>query len=576
MTGYDETVKQMESNIKTIQNAVVGLETRDGIAYGMRNVLDIYKQLNTAVDSAANSAEEAKTAITDAIDPTLSLSGKAADAKETGDKVGELKEDLQDYNQICYINEFNPTLNTTTKNGVTLTKNIDGTYALSGTASDDTVVTLGLYSFDNTKSNIMALSGCPFKNGKTRLYFTDNYYDIGQGIIIGVGGVVTSPLYFWIAQNTNCDGLIVKPMLEKGSIFHPYTAYNKPVNMLTIVNEIMTNENAYNRYKTVINNKIDFNEKTAVFFGDSITEGITAIDGQLTVTQNNYVKYFADAVNFSQYANKGLRGQAYAIGTKFEDYIKETNLNPYNYLFIAGGINDWANGVPLITFRNSVNSCFDYIKTISHLTGVFVISPINYASTAYSGGDSSIADVHEYRQALFESAISHGFNFINTDNFSLDSSIGKSEFLGEPVWYKQFSDGLHPTEIGYYIYGKELANAIIHCPVLGNVHLQAKSNFTGKYWFDTNAIYEYVLVDNLSASSVALPVTDFDKNGIAPLSITGIIRRKSDNIGFPVGYYEPNGTFVRYRVLNNSFYLYTSDDLVGGKIELVFSYTKGR
>lgn len=94
MTGYDEIVKQMESNIKTIQNAVVGLETRDGIAYGMSNVLDIYKQLNTAVDSAANSAEEAKTAITEAIDPTLTLSGKAADAAKVGEAVGQIKEDL--------------------------------------------------------------------------------------------------------------------------------------------------------------------------------------------------------------------------------------------------------------------------------------------------------------------------------------------------------------------------------------------------------------------------------------------------------------------------------------------------
>lgn len=331
-----------------------------------------------------------------------------------------------------------------------------------------------------------------------------------------------------------------------------------------------------NRYKTVINNKIDFNGQTAVFFGDSITEGITSIDGQLTVTQNNYVKFFNDAVNFSQYANKGLRGQAYSIGTKFETYIRETNLNPYNYLFIAGGINDWVNGVPLITFKDSVNSCFDYIKSISHFTGVFVISPINYATTANSGGDSHIADVTEYRQILFDSAIAHGFNFIDTDNFSLDSSIGNSEFLGDPIWYKQFSDGVHPTEIGYYIFGKELANTLIHCPVLGNVYLQAKSNFTGKYWYDTNAIYEYVLVDSMSAESVALPVTDFDVNGIAPLSITGFIKRKSDNIEFPVGYYESDGTFIRYRMLNNSFYLYVSKDLVGGTTNLVFKYTKGR
>lgn len=38
----------------------------------------------------------------DAIDPTLSVSGKAADAKETGDKIGQLKEDKVDNSDVTY------------------------------------------------------------------------------------------------------------------------------------------------------------------------------------------------------------------------------------------------------------------------------------------------------------------------------------------------------------------------------------------------------------------------------------------------------------------------------------------
>lgn len=94
MASFDEIVSKMTAAIKGVREAVLGKDVREFIASGYESVLDAYKQLNTAVDSAANSAEEAKTAITDAIDPTLTLSGKAADAKETGDKVGELKEDL--------------------------------------------------------------------------------------------------------------------------------------------------------------------------------------------------------------------------------------------------------------------------------------------------------------------------------------------------------------------------------------------------------------------------------------------------------------------------------------------------
>lgn len=77
MASFDEIVSKMTAAIKGVRDAVLGKEVREHIASGMESELDIYKQLNTAV-------EEAKTAITKAIDPTLTLSGKAADAKATG------------------------------------------------------------------------------------------------------------------------------------------------------------------------------------------------------------------------------------------------------------------------------------------------------------------------------------------------------------------------------------------------------------------------------------------------------------------------------------------------------------
>lgn len=49
------------------------------------------------VESAANAT---KTVVDKIIDPTLSLSGKAADAKVTGDKIGEIKEDLDNQSAL--------------------------------------------------------------------------------------------------------------------------------------------------------------------------------------------------------------------------------------------------------------------------------------------------------------------------------------------------------------------------------------------------------------------------------------------------------------------------------------------
>ena len=63
-----------------IRNAVMASEVREDIAQGLEYV-----------EQFANTAGEN---VKKAIDPTLSLSGKAADAKATGDAVGALKEDL--------------------------------------------------------------------------------------------------------------------------------------------------------------------------------------------------------------------------------------------------------------------------------------------------------------------------------------------------------------------------------------------------------------------------------------------------------------------------------------------------
>lgn len=486
----------------------------------------------------------------------------------------QLSGEIVHYNALYCINKYEPTMETSSQNGVTLTKNSDNTYTLSGTTTEQTTFNLGLYHFE---PSTMILSGCPNTNGNTRLYFVDGVYDIGEGAVYGIGGTVDLPLYFWIAEGVNCNGLSLKPMLEHGTVAHNYTPHKKPLNLIGVIDANSKCFDNYSKYKTVINYKTDFNGQNGIFFGDSVTEGITSVDGSIIVTPNNYVKSFANAVNLASYTNRGLRGQAYSIGTKFEDYIRNTDISTYDYLFLAGGVNDWANGIPLITFKYYVNSCFDYIKTLPNLKDVFIICPINFASTQYSGGDSHITDINEYRQILFESAINHGFSFIDTTSFNLFSSIGNSEFLGEPLWYKQFSDGLHPTEIGYYIYGKELAKAITSCPILDDVYLQGKSNFTGKYWYDTNAIFRYVLVDTLSGSAVEIPATGFDANAIMPLKIDGWIKRPSDNIKFPIGYTEPDGsTYIKYKMLNGSFYLYTSNDFVGGEVNLIFEYTRGR
>lgn len=72
--------KTFPENIKDIRTAVMASEVREAIAQGMEYV-----------EQFANTAGEN---IQKAIDPTLSLSGKAADAKATGDAIQVVRDDL--------------------------------------------------------------------------------------------------------------------------------------------------------------------------------------------------------------------------------------------------------------------------------------------------------------------------------------------------------------------------------------------------------------------------------------------------------------------------------------------------
>ena len=150
-------------------------------------------------------------------------------------KSGTSFTDAEDGNMIVTDwtkNLLNPTLETTTQNGVTCTNNGDGTYTLNGTASS--------IAFFNINMEI------PLEVGKTYKLvcleqFNDNYFAVIRYIdkvdeIATINGVFTAPidkvlLYVVVYGGRTVNNAIIKPMLTTDlsatyDDFVPYSGYD--------------------------------------------------------------------------------------------------------------------------------------------------------------------------------------------------------------------------------------------------------------------------------------------------------------------------------------------------------------
>lgn len=123
----------------------------------------------------------------------------------------EIGETVSDVRKETTVNLLNPTLQTTTKNGITITNNGDGTYTLDGTASANTCFTIetGIV-LDGTYKIIAFLNptrNCYAYIGDTKQYFTN--YDKP----INTVNLENQPFVIQILSGTTLSNVIAKPMI---------------------------------------------------------------------------------------------------------------------------------------------------------------------------------------------------------------------------------------------------------------------------------------------------------------------------------------------------------------------------
>lgn len=121
---------------------------------------------------------------------------------------------------------FNPILDTSTQRGITLTKNTDGTYIATGTATGTAFFVIGAFNFIANTNYI--LNGCP-PNGSMPTYQiiladTANAYDTGDGYNCVFTEDTTKNVVIRVQKGVTVNNLVFKPMISLvGGDFEPYT-----------------------------------------------------------------------------------------------------------------------------------------------------------------------------------------------------------------------------------------------------------------------------------------------------------------------------------------------------------------
>ena len=138
-------------------------------------------------------------------------------------------------------NLLNPTLATTTKNGVTCTNNGDGTYTLNGTATGS--VSFDLIPWSKIAVGNYRVVGCPVGGSHHGYFFQINapkvnevntyYYDIGNGVTFEVYDKAEANIVIriFVAGGTTVSNIVFKPMITTDlnatyDNFVPYSGYD--------------------------------------------------------------------------------------------------------------------------------------------------------------------------------------------------------------------------------------------------------------------------------------------------------------------------------------------------------------
>ena len=195
----------------------------------------------------------------------------------------------------------------------------------------------------------------------------------------------------------------------------------------------------------------NFSGKTVAYIGDSITQGVIDSDPEIVRTDNPWPKLFSEATGIGSYINYAKAGACYYDATNpgpnsMLEQLQQIENIP-DYIFVAGGTNDWLFATSFANFKSAVDAVITYINNNFPNAKVLFITPINQAGYTGSHYNDHFATIQKYRDIITQEVIANdngNFSIIQGDSFNFPDSTADAAYISTV-----FGDNLHPSELGY-------------------------------------------------------------------------------------------------------------------------------
>ena len=234
-----------------------------------------------------------------------------------------------------------------------------------------------------------------------------------------------------------------------------------------------------------IQKSLNFYQKTGLFFGDSIAAGGKAKPG----SNQDLVNLTRQMLGMSSLTNDAVGSTRFTHGDvnpTIIDKIKSTTLDT-DYIFIAGGINDWQSQANLADYEADLEDLMQYLQANYSGTVIF-ISPIFYVlekiswSNGYKNAVNKI-EIIEYRSILERLVLKYKYNLVCGELFEFPGNLGERANV-------LLSDGLHPTTYGHQLYAMNLCQALnAQVPVSNTFTNSSYYRYCGKVNHDGRCIF---------------------------------------------------------------------------------------